>query len=393
MKKTTLLCTFLFLLLQVNISMAAAPKVGEKAPQLKLTGLLQAPGKLEQNIKSLEGKVVVLEFWATWCAPCIAAMPHLNELSGKYKSKGVQFISITDETDAKAKDFLKKRKINGWVGIDGDKAMHTAYEVQGIPFTVVIGADGRVLGYPVSKLLSEEMLDQALAGQELVTAMTFRKDAGKTSATVAEPAAALYELSIRPSVSKGMSNAMMPNQYRTKGAAALDVIKIAFDAADKHTVVTAQLPDGGFDVVAMSPAKSSPSWAWRPPLQQMVVNVWGLQVQPEQREMEVYELATTSAAKKRLVPGEPKAKFSQQSSDSGVLAGRNTSMATLVRNLQGAMGAPVLDATGLSGTYDYNLYYDEGNPQTLIKSLESELGLQLRKVSRMVDVLVIAPKE
>lgn len=398
MKKALQVCCILLLVLQVNISLTAAPKVGEKAPALKLTGLLQAPGKLEQNIKSLEGKVVVLEFWATWCAPCIAAMPHLNELSEKYKNKGVQFISITDETDKKANDFLKKREIKGWVGIDGDKTMHTAYEVQGIPFTVVIGADGRVLGYPVSKLLSEEILDQALAGQELTSAPTFRKDAETTPAPVAEPAKALYELSIRPSSSTGMMNMTMQSQYRATGVEAIEVIKNAFDATRKQTVVTAAIPEGKFDVVAMNPGKGSPHWAWRSSLQQMLQQVWALEIKQEQQEMEVYELTLTSAAKKRLKSPQPSAQAdtkystSQQSTADGVLVGRNTATATLVKDLQKILGIPVLDATSLSGAFDYNLYYDEGKPETLIKALQDEMGIKMTKVKRTVDVLVVAPK-
>ena len=46
-------------------------------------------------LDSLKGKVVVLEFWTTWCGPCVAAIPHLNELSEKYADKPVQFIAIS----------------------------------------------------------------------------------------------------------------------------------------------------------------------------------------------------------------------------------------------------------------------------------------------------------
>ncbi|MCC9167339.1 TIGR03435 family protein [Pontibacter harenae] len=391
MQKTLLPLLFLLLILQVNTAKAAAPEVGEAAPKLQLTGLLQASGKLEQNLNSLKGKVVVLEFWATWCAPCIAAMPHLNELSEKYKNKGVQFISVTDETDEKAKNFLKKRKINGWVGIDGNEAMHEAYEVQAIPFTVVIGADGNVLGYPDGKTLSEEMLNKALAGKTLTVATDSPE--APTSNTTADLAKPLYELSIRPSASQGMSNMLMPQMYRTKGAQALDIIKIAFDATDKQTEVTTTLPEGGFDVVATNPGKGSPMWAWRPQLQQMLQDVWAIEVRQEQKEMEVYELITTTAAAKRLREAAPEEAYSQQSSDEGVLAGRNTSTAGLAKILQNVLKEPVVDATNLQRKYDYNLYFDENKPETLLKSLEEEMGLKLRKVKRPIELLVIAPKK
>lgn len=130
MKKLHLLILVALFIIGGNSAWAKAPKPGEKAPPLKLTGLLQASGKLAQNLKSTQGKVVVLEFWATWCAPCIASMPHLNGLSEKYKNKGVQFISITNESKAEVNRFLKNRKINGWVGIDGAGAMFETYGVE-----------------------------------------------------------------------------------------------------------------------------------------------------------------------------------------------------------------------------------------------------------------------
>jgi len=90
-------------------SAGAAPRAGEAAPELGLEQVLQAPSGTEASWEKLGGKVVVLEFWATWCAPCIAAIPHLNELADHFKGKPVQFIAITDEKADVVEGFLKKR--------------------------------------------------------------------------------------------------------------------------------------------------------------------------------------------------------------------------------------------------------------------------------------------
>ena len=90
----------------------------------------------------LRGKVVVLEFWATWCGPCVAAMPHMNGLADRYKGK-VQFIEITDEGRETVAPFLAKRPMSGWVGLDTDRSVFDAYCVKGIPMTVLVRPDSR----------------------------------------------------------------------------------------------------------------------------------------------------------------------------------------------------------------------------------------------------------
>jgi uncharacterized protein (TIGR03435 family) len=369
---------------------AETPKIGQDAPSIKLKSLLQISGSYEQNMNFLQGKVVVLEFWATWCAPCIASMPHLNQLSEKYKAKGIQFISITDETDAKVVSFLKKRKINGWIGLDTDRAMHEAYQVETIPFTVVIGANGKVLGYPQSKMLSEQMLDEALAGKVLSTTEALSAAAPPAFETI-KVSESIYELSIRQSTLNGTASKIGPSNFSIKGATALLVLKMAFDAALKQTEINTSLPEGQFDVVATNPTKGSPDWAWRDQLQHMLQEVWGLRVQSAQKELDVYEMHVTPVAEKLLVKVKPG--WSSQASDEGVLTGRGIPMNRLANAIQEAMSTPIFDATNLSGNYDYNLYYDAAKPETLSKSLEDEMGLTLRKTKRLMDVLVIAPKE
>jgi thiol-disulfide isomerase/thioredoxin len=99
------------------------PKVGEQPPPLELKVLLQAQPGTKASWDALKGKVVVLEFWATWCGPCVAAISHLNELADHFKDRPVQFIAITDEDENIISPFLKKKPIHAWVGLDTDKSM------------------------------------------------------------------------------------------------------------------------------------------------------------------------------------------------------------------------------------------------------------------------------
>src|SRR3954447_25972964 len=84
-------------------------KVGDPAPPLAASKWLQGP-----EVKEFApGKVYVVEFWATWCGPCIVMMPHMAELQEQYKDKGVTFIGFSagdpNNTEEKVSAFVKKR--------------------------------------------------------------------------------------------------------------------------------------------------------------------------------------------------------------------------------------------------------------------------------------------
>jgi thiol-disulfide isomerase/thioredoxin/thioredoxin reductase len=120
-----------------------------------LAGLEMAQG---EEVRFGEG-VVVVEFWATWCPPCKAAIPHLNELSLKYKD-GVRFIGITSEgADVKSRReverFIKQMddKFTYPVGLDSGGMVSAHYHVQGIPTAFVVDKEGIVAwqGHPADK--------------------------------------------------------------------------------------------------------------------------------------------------------------------------------------------------------------------------------------------------
>src|SRR5436853_2689523 len=78
----------------LNLCAADGPKIGDLPPPLQLGAVLQGPPKENVNWDALKGKVIAVEFWNTACAPCVAAIPHWNELAARFAAEGVVFISI-----------------------------------------------------------------------------------------------------------------------------------------------------------------------------------------------------------------------------------------------------------------------------------------------------------
>ena len=166
----------LLLLLTATLS-AAGLKVGDPAPATRPESMLQ--GEAVKDFK--KGEVYVFECWASWCGPCVAAIPHLNDLHKKMGKKGVVITGVNvweAERDAasaqRAKDFLKAQgdRLSYRVAIGGKafiKDWLEAADVNGIPHAFVV-ADGKVawMGHPMQ--LTDEIIGDILTGTPLAAA-------------------------------------------------------------------------------------------------------------------------------------------------------------------------------------------------------------------------------
>ncbi|MCB9845844.1 MAG: TlpA family protein disulfide reductase [Phycisphaeraceae bacterium] len=112
---------------------------------------------------STEGKVMLIDFWATWCPPCRALIPELNELQERFHEDLV-VIGVSDEPVETVRGFLKDKEIKYSHAIDTKKRMNTAVGVQGIPHVLIVSTDGvvRWQGFPGSP---EEPLTPAIIEQ------------------------------------------------------------------------------------------------------------------------------------------------------------------------------------------------------------------------------------
>ena len=134
--------------------------VGKAAPEIALASSLNSTGK--PSLASLKGKVVLLEFWATWCGPCRMAIPHLQKLHDTYGEKGLVIISVSSEDAETVKEFVADNKMTFRIGIDDNDKTMTTYGVQYIPMAFLIDTTGRIIWYDNTLKLKDEQIEAAL---------------------------------------------------------------------------------------------------------------------------------------------------------------------------------------------------------------------------------------
>lgn len=370
------------------------PKVGAPPPLLKVRTLLQAPSGTVVDTKFLSGKVVVLEFWATWCGPCIAAIPHLNALANRFKDEPVQFIAITAEEKGKVLAFLKKRPIDAWIVLDGDRAMNDAYRVTEIPHTVVIGTNGLIAAITDPTFLTEQHITDLLAGRKISLAQSSDDTiaAGRVPG-VNDEVEPLFQVLVRASSYTNSIGTGGSGRFTARGYTISDILPRAFDQpilGAARIITEETLPGGRYDFVVNQ--TNGNDRAVGPLLQEALRSAFGITGTREKREMDVLLL-------KLKRPNAPGLVISPMEGGAaryglGVIEGTDFSMSTLASAIERALKIPVLDETGLTNRYDVSVKWQQiswGTPNqtALAKVLDDKLGLELLPVRRFVDAVVI----
>lgn len=385
----------------------AGVQVGEKAPRLNLERLLQSGDSGAAEWDRLKGKVVVLEFWATWCAPCVKALAHINELAEAFDDS-VQFISITDETEPVVRQFLRHRAIKGWVGLDTDRSAFKVYGVQSIPTTIIVRRDGRVALRTTPERVDAALLRRALEGkalppshdeidprlaEALARVEQMRSGAPDHAESDAEPplASALIRLAREPvsSATTRPTSFELHNESLRRilayayGKDALNIVGIRPAMEDRVEGPEAALRER-YDVMVSVP----PAHAGQQVILMRALLEASFEIEKQLRPTDVYVLRVPQGHDPKLEKALTQGHASRVLEPGRLLMiGFGTNR--LCADLGDILGKPVIDETGIAGSYVWDLKYEAANPQSIVAAIRKQTGLELVMEERPIQIIIL----
>jgi thiol-disulfide isomerase/thioredoxin len=377
----------LFAFLLGVLPLWALPEKGTPAPPLDSLTLLQTLPQTKADWASLKGKVVVLEFWATWCSPCVASLPHFNQLVESLDPAKFLFISIDDEEQKDIERFLAKKKMSGWVGVDASGSVFAWYGIKARPTTVIVDASGKIAA--VTEIDSVSAADlQAVADGKSVAF----KPASEITETSAASSPDTANVVFSVTVSKAQPDAKLsvskhpPTGTDFLGESADGLFTDIFYVFGNRYVLKGSMPEGRFDLRVN--LGELPEAAMRPAIQQAVLGALHLQIQTKTVTKPAYILRATEASSKLLSPSASAHAVKRGAWHGGFLL-MNGTMDDLAYVLGTGLETPVINQTGIAGTFDARFTVDGNDVDSVNGVLRKTLGLELVPSDQEMPITVL----
>ena len=368
-------------------SLSALPEIGAPAPPVGPMQLFQAPKEARPDWRNLKGEVVVLEFWATWCAPCIASIPHLNQLVESLDPAKFQFISIDDEDPKTVQAFLAKKQMAGWIGVDTSGSVFARYGVKARPTTIIVDGNGRVIA--ATDIDSVNAADlKAVAARTRVTfkpAMEITSSSGP-SATDAK-ARPLFAVSISEAAPDAKFSQVRhpPTGTDLLGADADYLLTEAFSPITNRLDLMSPLPKGRYDL--RTDFADVPGSVTTSVVQQAILAGLHMQVQSKTVTKGAYILNATDASKQLLSPTVSTGRQLRGYWNGGLRIFNGT-MDDLAYELATGLENPVVNETGIDGKFDLDLRFTERDADSVRAALKA-FGLELVQGNQEMSITVL----
>ena len=166
MPKTPIVLLIIILALGLAVTSCASgsgpteARVGQQAPDFQLQNL---DGQ-SISLKEFKDKPVLINFWATWCGPCVYEMPFLQEIHNEWSGKGLVLLAINKgESPATVSSFLQDQNLSIPVLLDTEQTVSQRYNVFGIPTTFFVDKDGIIQEKIIGAFQSKEQIEKRLS--------------------------------------------------------------------------------------------------------------------------------------------------------------------------------------------------------------------------------------
>jgi peroxiredoxin len=392
MKKSILIIA-LFLSFQIN---AQTVKIGDSVPDYQFEKVVNS-SKSTFNLREAKGKILIIEFWGTWCGPCIPALEHLDELQKKFKDD-VVVVGISDDTEERLNKFLLKRPVGLPLVADPMNKSLKFFNVKAVPQTFVANRNGEIIAITHPEEITENKLKDLILGKkvELKTSISIgNSDIDYFNAdqkTIFSFAIKPMIDSVRTTISKPGRNVFQNRRYSLINGTTDQFLRAIFQKTNTRVSILTDKkqfefkPENRycFDIIVPEEDKAD----FYKIAQEEAKRRLKYKIYTEEKIVDVYVLRKNSdndILKPSLL--EPQSSFSFDKRTR--LSVNGNKITTLSDFLEDSFNKPIIDETGLKDKYDYTI--DFQNKTELLEELK-KIGLTLEKANRSIEMLVIADK-
>jgi thiol-disulfide isomerase/thioredoxin len=392
-----------FLILSFQLVQAETiGKVGVESPEVSFNTILNFK-RTSAKLSDFKSKVVIIDFWATWCSNCIEAFPHLDSLQNRFKDD-LQVLTVTDEPKERIKRYLSNHPMSLSVVIDTSRFINELFPHKVIPHTILIDKSGVVRAITTPKELTEKVIGDLIAGHSITIPEKIDKqkknpmnaytlDDNVQFLTMVEPN--------REDLDEVFSQAGLEQFFLRSVVATNTTIGSLFESAydfprKSRTVIRVRdstkfesTQSNKYCFVLVVPENDGPNRMQI--MQQQLEQVFPYKAQVLEKMMPVKLLKLIEGKKTNLTAKKDSSGMSWFSISGDGLLLTNSSINGIAKFAESRLKQPVINETGLTERYDLTLESYEDEVQNLNGELR-KLGLELVDAQRTIKTLVITDK-
>ena len=391
-------------------------KIGEKVDKVRFEKVFNSP----QNsfaLKDLKNKIVILEFWATWCGPCFPAIENLKKLKEKFPNQ-LEVISVLQESEERLQRYMKNKPSSLWHVADPERKLNEYFPHRAIPHTVVIDSEGKIAAITNPEAVTEAVISQLINKRAINLP---KKEDGlggnfdMTKDYFPKPENTEFAFDVQPPIAGGLP--MMQRQRRGVWAnrrltlinqSIFNIYRVIFRFSSVRTIFEG-IDKSKFDShqsktafcldVIVPKGKEDELYSYAQ--KELEALDFEIKAKIEKRKTEVGVLTLFDKEKlmahkseKTNPTGDPK--LSSQPTDFSLVNAsqykRNAaSIDDLVKNYLESFGLlkiPIVNETGIDGLFNFEISLDLEDKSTLKNAL-AKYGLKISKEERETEMLVI----
>lgn len=373
--------------------------VGETFPNYVFRPVLNYSGS-ELDIHKIKEKFIILNFWGTWCSPCIPEMDTLSKFQNQYASK-IQVVAISNDDQEQLKKYLARRPTK--IPLASDTPLHLYRHVgfTSVGQSIILGPDKKIIAMVMTDSINSSFMKRLLAGKSIVSSAEIRsnvpvnpmkKDPFGVDSTVESNMCLRSYMPEQPQVNYSHPGNQIGRRQTYLNTCMTVLFKDAFDIIAENQVIY-EAPQ---DKVCNFKVKSS-------------LVCFDFMVRPEQKdsfkllmqkalnsilpykgriEYRIIPVVVLKRSDSELVIQRTESPDSSYSFNGKGFTGKGVGMKTFIDYVSNELRMPVIDETGLAGRYDIKTENVLSTKEEVIKGI-GKIGFQMEQAERRMPVLII----